>query len=310
MTDTYKIAKTRKRLLESQNHRCATCTKSIEFDTSGCIVFNRLQPRTYNNSVALCLECSSRQGIYSSLMEYYNDMNRYSQKIKPEQKIYPDHPKIVITKLANLCLKNNIHFQYWVFNMENYKYCPPEFLDAVVEALFRRLQNKLSIDDALSKRRKMTVSEAQNHRCCYCGYRFTHEEPENSVRSWSWEHVVDRNDKERERTHEYDNLVIACHLCNSLRGKTHWSVEIFYDWIKNNLEFLYSSAENEWKNFADLVHITQIYAIDNGLNWGTERFSTQELWVPWRIRNLINAESPDIECPSSSIPGVDMEEPA
>lgn len=58
------------------------------------------------------------------------------------------------------------------------------------------------------------LSEAQNHRCCYCG-RVMHEDPsrEDGV---SLEHLQARADG---GLTTYENCVAACRACNRTRGR-------------------------------------------------------------------------------------------
>ena len=60
------------------------------------------------------------------------------------------------------------------------------------------------------------LSEAQNHRCCYCGHSMIFESRSISFvpNAATRDHVVPR----AAGGTNYDNLVIACRLCNQLRG--------------------------------------------------------------------------------------------
>ena len=64
-----------------------------------------------------------------------------------------------------------------------------------------------------------TLSERQNHRCCYCGVTMTykHETPDFVQTMMTIEHVVP---KSHGGTDDDDNLVAACQSCNSARGIT------------------------------------------------------------------------------------------
>lgn len=60
---------------------------------------------------------------------------------------------------------------------------------------------------------KETLSEQQNHRCCFCGVRMGYGlgldvQP-------TFEHVLPRS---HGGSDSLDNLVIACHRCNTTRG--------------------------------------------------------------------------------------------
>lgn len=57
------------------------------------------------------------------------------------------------------------------------------------------------------------LSEAQNHRCCWCGIKVT--ELRNRSDSATIEHVVPKSHGGADHT---DNFAIACHSCNGNRG--------------------------------------------------------------------------------------------
>ncbi len=57
------------------------------------------------------------------------------------------------------------------------------------------------------------LSEAQNHKCCYCGFRFSNQT--HTKRSATIEHVVPRSQGGADHP---DNYVVACAGCNSSRG--------------------------------------------------------------------------------------------
>lgn len=59
----------------------------------------------------------------------------------------------------------------------------------------------------------MRLSEAQNHRCCYCSVEMTFDiHCDTSV---TRDHVIPRVFNGQT---EWDNLVAACERCNNLRG--------------------------------------------------------------------------------------------
>ena len=69
------------------------------------------------------------------------------------------------------------------------------------------------------QRRLARLSEAQNHRCCYCGVRtiMGHKQLKPTI-----EHVLPR---EMGGTRNYYNIVMACGKCNSTRfiqDPTEW----------------------------------------------------------------------------------------
>lgn len=66
----------------------------------------------------------------------------------------------------------------------------------------------------LSKRKRWTLAESQNWRCCYCGIRM-----EGVGTAWdapTFEHIVPRAKGGADEIH---NLAIACRRCNEGRGR-------------------------------------------------------------------------------------------
>ena len=72
---------------------------------------------------------------------------------------------------------------------------------------------ELSFKTAVRVYWRTKLSEAQNHRCCYCGFRFSHQT--HTKRSATIEHVVPRSQGGEDHP---DNYVVACAGCNSSRG--------------------------------------------------------------------------------------------
>lgn len=74
------------------------------------------------------------------------------------------------------------------------------------------------------------LSEAQNHRCCYCGrgtWIASFNEGGNIGSMATLEHVIARADG---GTDSLDNLVMACHACNVKRGSSisaehYWEIK-------------------------------------------------------------------------------------
>jgi hypothetical protein len=61
---------------------------------------------------------------------------------------------------------------------------------------------------------RFSLSEAQNHRCCYCSCEMTLEDNDSATMA-TREHLIPRVFG---GPTEWWNLVAACHECNSLRG--------------------------------------------------------------------------------------------
>lgn len=86
---------------------------------------------------------------------------------------------------------------------------------------------------------KERLSEAQNHRCCFCGVRMGYFGDKG--RQPTFEHVLARS---RGGTDHIDNLVISCDKCNSSRGDGAVEFPDDLAMIKNRLdrlsEYLYA----------------------------------------------------------------------
>lgn len=63
-----------------------------------------------------------------------------------------------------------------------------------------------------------TLSERQNHRCCWCGVRMDGLIPEADAPTY--EHVTPRS---KGGSDDESNLVAACNLCNQLRRTMNWA---------------------------------------------------------------------------------------
>ena len=80
---------------------------------------------------------------------------------------------------------------------------------------------------------KRKLSEAQNHRCCYCYVTF--DEENESPYSATFEHVIPTI---RGGLSKLENLVLCCNTCNNIRGD-RISAENFSELIQNGqLDFL------------------------------------------------------------------------
>ena len=91
-------------------------------------------------------------------------------------------------------------------------------------------------------RRIVRLSEAQNHRCCYCGCIMTFDQ--NQETSVTRDHVMP---KVFGGNNSWENLVAACFKCNVLRGNV--DAYRFYKLMQDgNMRRLLQ--ERYWKNRA------------------------------------------------------------
>jgi predicted restriction endonuclease len=75
---------------------------------------------------------------------------------------------------------------------------------------------------------RQSLSEAQNHRCCYCGCGMTLEDDMSPTMA-TREHVIPRA---LGGPTEWWNLVAACNECNTLRG--HMSA-LAFAWMRQTM---------------------------------------------------------------------------
>jgi hypothetical protein len=80
--------------------------------------------------------------------------------------------------------------------------------------------------------KKQRYMEAQNHRCCYCGYVVSGDYNPNHPRYPSWEHVIAQVCGGKTCP---ENLVISCVYCNQKRDMLGLSAYDFYEWAQSNL---------------------------------------------------------------------------
>ena len=92
---------------------------------------------------------------------------------------------------------------------------------------------------------KQQLSEAQNHRCCYCHVHFSDDR--TSPYYATYEHVIPIS---HGGTNELSNLVVACYTCNITRGN-RYSAEDFSNIIHHgHLEFLMDKQTDGMNDYA------------------------------------------------------------
>ncbi len=94
----------------------------------------------------------------------------------------------------------------------------PNFADKLLKRKRHRYYYKECLGIRLSRwrRRKLRqLSEAQNHRCAYCG-KDTHFDSGNSLDRATLEHLIPSSNVRQ--TNKDENLVMACAHCNGIRS--------------------------------------------------------------------------------------------
>jgi 5-methylcytosine-specific restriction endonuclease McrA len=92
---------------------------------------------------------------------------------------------------------------------------------------------------------RQRLSEAQNHRCCYCHVRFSDDRA--SPYYATLEHVIPIS---RGGSNNLKNLVVACEACNNIRG-SRYKAEEFGNLIQhgrlgllmNNMHFIFDKIK-------------------------------------------------------------------
>lgn len=242
--------KLRRQISESQNHRCAVCTRPItpydlcEFEDSAATVkFDRSKNKTYDNSVAVCQRCAGEQGNYGSLVEFYEAFvagTAFHRKKRPAT-VYPETIPLVREILFRKTAEAGKLFSGHI--PLGFQFAPPEMAEKIAIKLFTNILDGLNVRKRGTSKRnaflvrqayKRCFMESQNHRCCYCGIRLTTtfaDDPDYAT----WEHVQNLRD---EGSNRFDNLVIACSLCNATREALKLSAEAYFEWVVENRDDL------------------------------------------------------------------------
>ena len=85
-----------------------------------------------------------------------------------------------------------------------------------------------------NKELRRSLSESQNHRCCWCGQRC--DDHGNGDLRATIEHVIPRD---RGGSNKRHNLVMACRRCNTIRGNDiHRSVKEILTQTVDPLQFM------------------------------------------------------------------------
>ena len=236
----------RLRLCEAQNHRCAVCAAKIEYasysnsiERASVCKLDRSLPKSYDNCVVTCHYCSGGASTFTTLTEY--NERRSEQKAYKEKTEYPETILIINEALSKYCVEENLPFKP-LTESSKFRYAPPTALDEIINTQIAKIKYGQSSRIVKPKKTKTTFkwcstgrtqkeafSEMQNHRCCYCGEYMNDEN--RHPRQATWEHVICKRDRGE---NSFDNLVIACSVCNSLRDMLKLEAEEFYEWVQTH----------------------------------------------------------------------------
>lgn len=159
-------------------------------------------------------------------------------------------------------------------------------------------QRYLISDTVLGIDLKDRLSEAQNHRCCFCGYRFEYSRHELNFKDvWpmiyrgvhldisvgkkrypTFEHIVPRIFG---GTNDEENLAISCNDCNNKRGR---STSLTLDEI--------SSDKEKLKNIGDFLKIIEDLLYDLATDKHLRKKTVSKLyndatWMHEKLKKII-----------------------
>lgn len=124
----------------------------------------------------------------------------------------------------------------------------PQFADTLLRRRDSTAYYKESLYCRLSRWRRhklQALSEAQNHRCAYCG-KHTHFGDTDSMDRATLDHLIPLC-KASVQTNKDENLIMACAHCNGLRG--HMNPMKFYKKIRcKPLPPMIASKETKFSN--------------------------------------------------------------
>ncbi len=131
----------------------------------------------------------------------------------------------------------------------------PDFADKLLKRKKHRYYYKECMGIRLSRwrRRKLRqLSEAQNHRCAYCGKETHFGGSRASMDMATLEHLVPASHSSQ--TNRDENLVMACAHCNGIRSSTNPMK--FYEHIRHQpLSPIIAKKKPKWsKNPEKLAH--------------------------------------------------------
>jgi len=245
--DTLKKYKLKIRLSEAQNNRCCYCGHIIVYepDHHNSATIERVDPnipKQWDNLVAACYTCNNKRNGNNAY--YYHNriqaMGRPSKIIAQrdvdqnlqehirtliKEQLEPLNIPYILTGLvpgAEKAYKDTEKFKYLIDalvtkNIEKYKYKSKKDYSSISSRRWR----------SVSKSIRIKLSEAQNHRCCYCGCSVQFDKPKKDDYA-TIEHVIE---KSKGGSNTIDNFTIACPICNSHRSDSGFDAEDYYLYI-------------------------------------------------------------------------------
>lgn len=218
----------RSRLSEAQNHRCAICTTGIEPlaysddpDRACMVAFDPKRPKTWENSIAVCAACSGEIGNFEPMNVWERFQAGTYTPFRPNRAIRRQEKQVeypeTIPAIEAYMAKHD--FVYRGGNIPKFfRFAPPERAETIAESLMRKPVRPRKFRKCRGRVRRnghdQSLSEAQNHRCCYCTERMSDDR-----KSWRFatiEHVIETSKGGKSI---FENLVMACLVCNMMRSR-------------------------------------------------------------------------------------------
>jgi 5-methylcytosine-specific restriction endonuclease McrA len=230
----------RNRASEAQNHRCAICGLGIEprayaNDTNrACLIaVDPDKPKTFSNAIAVCPPCAGECGNFPAWTvwqrfqsgDYVPFHNTKKARRKPKQVEYPDTLKLIKEAFEQVGRGEDA---IPVF----YRFAPPERAEHIAKKLLARPAPRKSRRCRGRVRRyghDQSLSEAQNHRCCYCRERMSDDR--QSWRFATIEHVIEVSKGGKSI---FENLTMACMVCNSMRSQLGMTAYEYAEFAQQN----------------------------------------------------------------------------
>lgn len=287
-------------IAESQNHRCACCGTRFEtrlglYSTHVFLIrlINDTDMRSYKNSVAVCPRCVGFRNKYKTIWSVYHALQ--SRFITPAyEKIgRPDNLDAFRDILVEMGCRDvavnffkdrgtgqgrsfNIHItRKSARQIENADPSQLPMIARNIVEIYRRYEGKERVlsyrytksSSNAKKRAWYRLFEEQHGRCHYDDYamldQYSFGKKIDPPRRATFEHLKRQCDGGSDHI---ENLVLACQVCNNLRGKLHMGVEDFRAWAMNNkhhIEFVANHGYHFWKksflkNSAGLKILTRL----------------------------------------------------
>lgn len=250
----------------------------IWFKNPAIVAIDKNLPKNWENSVAICNKCASYTGNYDLLdfYHYFIEHGYPSKKKKEYIHVASDIFDEIKNRLENK-LKENGCFNERAFNrmLKNPMthrdvILTEEEIEEEVERRFATIKknNIQIIDNCLlttprsskncnfkhllydgqlrdKSKARIMMSGEQNHKCCYCGDEMILVHCDND-RFATFEHVISLIDGGQ---HIYENVVMACRLCNNERGKMFLSAMDYFEYVQKH-----GSAHSRQHSFDERRH--------------------------------------------------------